>query len=211
MGNVFRIAVVVALLITVSPATNEPFAVATVPVQNSTLSPIWHALRLDLLSDELTITACRADPTCGSPAALKLIAIVDEAMQYDGRARIGHINRAINQAIPPELHKEVPWMSPLEALTLPGDCKSYAITKYAALGNAGIAAADRRLVIVRDRTHPRETHMVVVVRVTGDWLILDSETLTLVDSTAKPTYEPLHMLDDSGVRAFAPVANRAAS
>ena len=91
-----------------------------------------------MLADQFTITACRADPACGSPAALRLIAIADEAMQYDGRARIGHVNRAVNQAIA-ATRSDVPWMSPLKAIVSPGDCKSYAVTKYAVLGDAGIA------------------------------------------------------------------------
>jgi predicted transglutaminase-like cysteine proteinase len=76
------------------------------------------------------------------------------------------------------------------------------VTKYAALGDAGIAPGDRRLVMIWDREHPHETHLIVVVRVELQWLILDNETYTLVESTAKPTYEPLHTLDETGVRDF---------
>jgi predicted transglutaminase-like cysteine proteinase len=103
------------------------------------------------------------------------------------------------------------WMAPLAAMASPGDCKSYAVVKYAALGDAGIAAADRRLVMIWDRAHPRENHLIVVVRVELQWLILDDQTLTLVESTSKPTYEPLHTFDETGVRDFAPVAHRAGS
>ena len=60
---------------------------------------------------------------------------------------------------------------------------------------AGIAAADRRLIIIWDRAHPRESHLIAVVRVELRWLIMDEGALTLVDSTAKPTYEPLHSFD----------------
>lgn len=104
-------------------------------------------------------------------------------------------------------------MSPLKALATPGDCKSYAVTKYAALGDAGIARGDRRLVMIWDRAHPQETHLIVVVRVELQWLILDDETYALVESTAKPTYEPLHTLDETGVRDFlsAPVGHGAVS
>ena len=100
---------------------------------------------------------------------------------------------------------------PLKAMATSGDCKSYAVVKYAALADAGIAAADRRLVMIWDRTHPRENHLIVVVRIKRQWLILDDQTLTLVDSASKPTYEPLHTFDETGVRDFAPAAHEAGS
>ncbi len=196
-----RIGALTALLIGVSPSVNEPFGVATVPAPDGDLTTIWQRLEPAIHADELTIAACRADPTCDSPAALRLIAIVHEAMRYEGRARIAHINRSINEAIPATRH-DTPWMPPLKAMATSGDCKSYAVVKYATLGDAGIAPADRRLVIVWDRAHPQETHLILVVRVAQQWLILDDDTSTLVESTGKPNYEPLHMLDETGVRNF---------
>ena len=76
------------------------------------------------------------------------------------------------------------------------------MVKYAALVDAGIAVGDRRLVMIFDKAHPQETHLIVVVRVDLQWLILDDETLTLVQSTGKPTYQPLHTFDETGVRDF---------
>jgi predicted transglutaminase-like cysteine proteinase len=124
---------------------------------------------------------------------------------YRGRALLGHINRAINLAIP-TTRGGVSWQSPLKALASFGDCKTYAVTKYAALGAAGIAPEDRRLVMVWDNAHPQETHLVVVVRVGRRWLILDNRTLTLADSTDQQAYQPLHVFDHSGVRDFPPLA-----
>jgi predicted transglutaminase-like cysteine proteinase len=175
MGKALRIGALTALLISASPSANEPFGVATVPAPDGPISAIWQELQSAMRTDELTVVACRAEPACGSPDALRFIAIVDEAMQYQGRARVGHINRAVNQAIEGS-HRDVPWMSPLKALASPGDCKSYAVTKYAALGDAGIAPDDRRLVIIWNRAHPQETHLIVVVRVALQWLILDDTT-----------------------------------
>jgi predicted transglutaminase-like cysteine proteinase len=199
-----------ALLVGIPLSANEPFGLATVPAPESQLSAIWRWLDPAIRADEAVIAACRTGPDCGSPAALRIAAIIDDAMKYEGRRRVAHINRAINAAIPATRH-DVAWMSPLEAMALPGDCKSYAVVKYAALADAGIAAADRRLVMIWDRTHPRENHLIVVVRVKRQWLILDDQTLTLVDSTSKPTYEPLHTFDETGVRDFAPAAHEAGS
>jgi predicted transglutaminase-like cysteine proteinase len=201
MGKAFRIGALTAVLISVSPSVNEPFGMATVAAPEGQLSAIWRWLDPAIRTDEATIAACRTNSGCGSPTALRLVAIIDEAMQYEGRARVGHINRAINKAIP-TTHHEVPWMAPLAAMALPGDCKSYAVVKYAALVDAGIAVGDRRLVMIFDKAHPQETHLIVVVRVDLQWLILDDESLTLVKSTGKPTYQPLHTFDETGVRDF---------
>jgi predicted transglutaminase-like cysteine proteinase len=207
MTKALPIAALAGLLITVTPrSVVPPFRIVTVAAPISSLATIWRGLRLDMLSDDATVQACRSNVSCGSPAALRYIALVDEAMIFQGRARIAHINRVINADIATTRH-DVPWLSPIAAMAVPGDGKSYAVTKYAALGDAGIALADRKLVMIYDRAHPNETHLIVVVRIggQGQWFILDNETLFLVDSTSKPTYEPLHTLDENGVRDF-PVA-----
>lgn len=191
----------------VSPSANEPFGMAAVPAPYGPLTVIRQALQSDMAADELTIIACRADAACASPAALRYIAIVDEAMLYEERARVGRINRAVNQAIA-ATRDDVPWMSPLQAIASPGDRKNYAVTKYAALGDAGIGPDDRRLAMIRDRAHPQETHMIVVAQVELQWLILDDETSTLVESTGKPAYEPLHAFGETGVRDFPPPVTR---
>jgi predicted transglutaminase-like cysteine proteinase len=64
---------------------------------------------------------------------------------------IGRLNRSVNGAIP-TTRANVAWLSPLAALSQAGDCKSYAVAKYLALADAGIAASDRRLV-VRAQSH----------------------------------------------------------
>ena len=91
MGNVSRIGVLIILLIGASPLVAEPFGVATVPAApDSRISAIWRDLQPAMRADEQTIVVCRANPACGSPAALRFIAIVDEARRYQGRALLGH-------------------------------------------------------------------------------------------------------------------------
>jgi predicted transglutaminase-like cysteine proteinase len=196
---------IVGSLICTDALADDPFGIATVPAPEGGLSTIWFGLQQAIEADELTIKACRADRACGSPAALRLIAIVDEAKRSKGRAMLGHINRSINLAVV-GTRADVPWRSPLAALVAPGDCKSYAIAKYAALADAGIAPVDRRLVMVWDNVRPRGTHMVVVVREGARWLILDNRTMTLVESTEVPSYQPLREFDATGVRDFPALA-----
>src|SRR5262245_39199694 len=177
-------AVAVAAITLFTPAhAVEPFGLATTPSQSAGLITLWHDLQAELARDEIVITRCRTDTNCGSPAAQRFIAIIDEARRHSGRKMIGHLNRAINDAIR-STRATVPWLPPLAALNQPGDCKSYAIAKYVALGEAGIADSDRRLVMLRGAGRSNETHLAVVVRDDDRWLILDNRTLTLVDSSA---------------------------
>lgn len=193
---------ILIMMLVLSPARAlEPFGIVATPSQSAGLIALWLGLRSELAKDEAVIAHCRIDPNCGSAAAQRLIAIIDEARQYSGRKLIGHLNRGINGAIQ-STRAIVPWLPPLAALSQPGDCKSYAVAKYLALGELGIATSDRRLVMLRSVSRPNEIHLVVVVRDNDRWIILDNRTLTLVDSIAAYQYEPLNEFDADGVRDF---------
>lgn len=195
------IAVVTVLLTLTQACAMEPFGLDAVPSQSASLNVIWRDLQQQLAEDASKIKLCRLEQACGSAAARRLISIVDEARRFGGRQMIGHLNRSINGAIP-TTRANVPWLSPLAALDQAGDCKSYALAKYLALADAGIAASDRRLVMLKVTTLPAERHLAVLVRQDERWLILDNRTLTLVDSTATQQYAPLHEFDENGVRDF---------
>jgi predicted transglutaminase-like cysteine proteinase len=124
-------------------------------------------------------------------------------------ARIGVINRAVNLAIEPVSDMAqwgVPdrWSAPLETFaTRKGDCEDYAIAKYVALTEAGIAADDVKLIIIRN-TAANEDHAVTAVRLDGAWIILDNRWLSLVEDQAMPQAVPLFALGSDGVRQFLP-------
>jgi len=191
----------VAFTTSLASADMEPFGLEAVSSRYSDLIIIWRELQLKFAEDEGEISRCRVERACSSSAAKRLISIVDEARHYDRRQLIGHLNRSINAAIP-ATRANVPWLSPLAALSQAGDCKSYAIAKYLALADAGIDVRDRRLVMLRIATVPAELHLAVLVRDGERWLILDSRTLTIVDSAATRQYVPLHEFDENGVRDF---------
>jgi predicted transglutaminase-like cysteine proteinase len=151
-------------------------------------------------ADAVTVALCRTAPDTCSPAALRFIAIVDEASLQDGVARIGHLNRAVNLAITLKRQDFPVWRSPLAVLAgQEGDCKASAVVKYVALGDLGVG--DRRIVTVHVKSL-NEEHAVVAVRGGIGWLILDNRTMSLVDSDAEPEYEPVLELDENGVREF---------
>src|SRR6476469_10770543 len=101
MGNVSRIGVLIILLIGASPLAAEPFGVATVQAApDSRIAAIWRDLQPAMRADEDTVAVCRANPACGSPAALRFIAIVDDAHRYQGRALLRQINRPVHLPLP---------------------------------------------------------------------------------------------------------------
>jgi hypothetical protein len=80
-----------------------------------------------------------------------------------------------------------------------GDCEDYAIAKYVALREAGMASDDVRLMIVRDNKLHQD-HAVVAARLDGHWLLLDNRRMVMVEDVDARQYQPLFEIDDDGVR-----------
>jgi predicted transglutaminase-like cysteine proteinase len=181
---------------------NDLFGLPTVMVPEGQWWSTWRDLRSQMQSEKRIIDECRAEPEfCTSTAALRFNALVKEGEQYEGLVRIGRINRAVNFSI--TAANQPTWTSPLTALTAGvGDCKQYAILKYAVLEAAGFATDDLRLVVVRVKSL-RADHAVVAVRHAGKWLVLDNRTLAVVESSKLlDFYVPLFTLDDRSMTQF---------
>ena len=191
-----------------SPAMTEPFGLNTVPVASGEVLLKWSGVEADIRTDNDILSRCRANPELCPAAARKFLAIVAQGRAQTGRARIGIINRAINLAIRPMSDLAQwgvidRWSAPLVTLTTGrGDCEDYAIAKYVALKEAGVAAEDLRLVIVRDLAVGGD-HAVVAARLDGSWIVLDNRWLTLVEDSRTRQMVPLFVLDQTGVRQFA--------
>jgi len=187
----------------------EPFGLKTMPVTGGGLLAKWDGVTGEIRAESDVLAHCRALASPCPAAAQKFLAVIAEGRNHEGRARVGVINRAINMAIAPMSDLAqwgVPdrWSAPLETLTTGrGDCEDYAIAKYVALVEAGVAADDVRLVIVRDLALAQD-HAVVAVRLDGEWTMLDNRRLVLVQDVDMPHVQPLFVLDESGVKQFAP-------
>ena len=189
-------------------AAAEPFAMTASLISNGGLLGKWEGVSRAIEADIETIHRCESDlANCTSPAALRLIAIIDNARNRDGLAKFGEVNRAINLAIRPmsdEAQHGLPdfWSSPLATLTSGlGDCEDYAIAKYVALQEAGVSQADLRLVIVHDRQFS-EDHAVLAVRFEGRWRMLDNRRMIMAEDTQMRHMQPLFTIDRNGVRRF---------
>jgi predicted transglutaminase-like cysteine proteinase len=191
----------------IAPAA-EPFGRSASVLRGGDLLQKWRGVARQLDDEAVQLALCDGDrDRCVSPAALQLLAIVDNARARDGRARLGEINRAINLAIRPmsdlAQYGEIDvWSSPLVTFARgAGDCEDYAIAKYVALRLAGVAAADLRIVIMRDTIHG-EDHAVAAARLEGRWLTLDNRRMAMVEDAQIRNYRPAFVIDQTGIMQY---------
>jgi predicted transglutaminase-like cysteine proteinase len=187
----------------------QPFGLSlSVLPEGTAVGEKWQTLARQLADERVQLALCDGDrENCASPAALRLLAIVDAARLREGRARLGEINRAINLAIRPmsdlAQYGEIDvWSSPLATFHHgAGDCEDYAIAKLMALWLAGIAADDLRVVIMRDSIHG-DDHAVAAARLDGHWLMLDNMHMAMVEDVHVRNYRPLFAFDDTAIMRF---------
>src|SRR5215470_4329613 len=171
---------------------DEPFGRVTEPATEGAVWAKWHALEAEINADLVLLARCRADANECSPAAQRFLTIVEIARARSGRARLGEVNRAVNLAIRPmsdlAQHGIIDrWSAPLATFTSgAGDCEDYAIAKYVALREAGMAGEDLRLVIVRHQP-TFEDHAVLAARLDGRWLVLDHTGVQHVAQSSTPS------------------------
>jgi predicted transglutaminase-like cysteine proteinase len=186
----------------IPPATkSEPFGLHSVEVTSGWLLNTWRGVQNDVRAESKILMRCRAQAEDCPPAARTFLEIITEGRAYTGRARIGIINRAINLAIRAKRDPAY-WMAPLATLTKgSGDCKNYAIAKFVALAEVGVAEEDLRLVIIRDLSRD-EDHAIVTTRLGQNWIVLDNRWLTLTRDVDLRRVVPLFVLDRDGLRRF---------
>jgi predicted transglutaminase-like cysteine proteinase len=186
----------------------EPFGLFVSRLSGGGLRQKWLGVERMLDDERVQLALCDGDRAgCASPAALKFLAIVDNARAREGRARLGEINRAINLAIRSmsdmaQYGQIDVWSSPLVTFaTGAGDCEDYAIAKFEALRMAGVSPDDLRIVVMRD-TIRGEDHAVAMARLDDHWLTLDNRRMALVEDADVRNYLPLFVIDDHGVMRY---------
>jgi predicted transglutaminase-like cysteine proteinase len=183
----------------------EPFGVEIAEALPNEMSAKWAELQSRILSEGETLSACRTGSSNCPAAARDFLQIIELGRQNHGRAQFGMINRAVNLSIKPTSDWTLYgvsdfWSAPIATLRAgAGDCEDYAIVKYVALRELGVASDDLRFLIVRDIKRKTD-HAVVAVRLGEEWLILDNRTLIMVSINDAAHYYPLFALDYRGVR-----------
>jgi len=172
------------LALTAQAEADKSLDFAALETPNGANLAMWRELKSGIEEEQKIITKCRSDPaTCPSSAALQFVALVNEGTRYEGRARIGHINRAANLSIRATKKYLEKWTPPLETLAKGiGDCKQYAVLKYVALNEAGYDVDRLRIIVVEGRMM-RSSHAVVAVRSGEQWIVLDNHSYALVESS----------------------------
>ena len=224
-GRVWRAAIAVVGLASLAPtsdaatllspgaatmlrASAEPFGLSSTVLTYGGLRNKWLGVARELDDERVQLALCDGDRNhCVSPAALQLLAIVDNARARAGRARLGEINRAINLAIRPmsdlaQYGQVDVWSPPLVTLAHgAGDCEDYAIAKLVALHLAGVAEDDLRIVVMRDMLSG-EDHAVVATRLDGHWLMLDNRRMAMIEDSYMRNVRPLFVIDQHGVSQY---------
>ena len=183
-----------------APPSMGPFGLAA--THTGSMADRWRILQPLLTREHDALARCYADRSACTPAVEKFAAIVAAGAERTGIARLGEINRAVNLAIRPvsdQVQYGVPdiWATPLMTFgSGAGDCEDYAIAKFVALREAGMAADDVRLIVVRNLP-AHEDHMVAAARLDGRWLILDNRTMRLVADVDIIDLSPLAVLEGS--------------
>lgn len=189
-------------------SVDEPFGLATVSARETALAATWNNLLFEIDGDLSTVNKCHKKPQSCPSAAVTFLTVAKEGERHEGLAQIGHLNRATNFAIRASdtTHAyDNEWESPLAILSRGrGDCKHYAVLKYALFREFGFSADALKILVVEVRS-TRALHAILSVRTEkGSWLLLDNRTLVLVESSmALDYYKPLYELDQNGVRRFA--------
>ncbi|MBV8837150.1 MAG: transglutaminase-like cysteine peptidase [Alphaproteobacteria bacterium] len=194
----------------------EPFGLEALPLRHAErhggLRAKWRGVERKLTREAKVLARCRVDRDNCPPAAQKFLGVIERAVTREGRARIGEVNRSVNLLIRFEDDRtqygvEDLWASPLMTFASgAGDCEDYAIAKYVALRESGFAPQDLRLVVVRD-TAARDYHAVAAVRHEGHWIILDNRNLALREDGEMTQFQPLFVIDATGVKRLKPPAH----
>jgi predicted transglutaminase-like cysteine proteinase len=199
-----------------APQPSEPFGAAlSAPVMGG-LHTKWSMVKKKLPAQHRILMRCRASAAACPVAAKRFLAILDRALAQQGWARIAEINRAINLNIRPvddmtQYGVSDFWATPLMTFSSnAGDCEDYAIAKYVALQEIGMAEDDLRLVVIHDRDSNVD-HAVAAVRYDGSWLILDNRTLDMRHDAELAEFEPLFAIDREGVKRMTAAAPKPAN
>ena len=89
------------------------------------------------------------------------------------------------------------WATPREFFARGGDCEDYAIAKYFALRELGVAASDMLLAVVTDKTE-RTRHAVLVVAGPSGPVTLDNRTDRIIPWRSLTRYRSIYWVNEEG-------------
>jgi predicted transglutaminase-like cysteine proteinase len=127
--------------------------------------------------------------------------LIDGLRGKDLMTQLRELNSAMNDKryITDPVNWSLPdyWATPFQFLRKNGDCEDYAISKYMALRELGVAAEDMRIVVLND-LNLRIAHAVLAVYVNGKPYILDNQISKVVPATSIRHYQPVYSINEDG-------------
>lgn len=196
-------AALLAALLCAGPARADQLAAVThgqlfesreVHSSNLKLFPKWRGT-LQRFEEELK--------SCGSDRCKRTQweAVIDGLRGKNLMTQLREINLEMNDRryITDPVNWNLPdyWATPFQFLRKNGDCEDYAISKYMALRDLGVAVEDMRIVVLND-LNLRIAHAVLAVYVNGEPYILDNQISTVVPASSIHHYQPVYSINEAG-------------
>jgi predicted transglutaminase-like cysteine proteinase len=126
---------------------------------------------------------------------------IDSLRGLDRAAQLDAVNRFFNKAAYVSDKRNYGtgdyWATPLQLLSRGGDCEDYAIAKYLALRELGIATGDMRIVVLKDQENNAQ-HAILTVEDGDRILALDNQIARVTDTRRIHYYRPLYAINESG-------------
>jgi len=126
---------------------------------------------------------------------------IDSLRGLDRAAQLDTVNRFFNKATYVSDQRNYGagdyWATPRQLLSRGGDCEDYAIAKYLALRELGIATADMRIVVLKDQENNIQ-HAILTVEDGDRILALDNQIARVTDTRRIHYYRPLYAINESG-------------
>jgi len=177
-----------------SAAPIRLFGTEEIHSTNLAMFPKWRGT-LDRYASELKScdpSKCRTKEWAG---------LIDRLRGKDLMTELREVNREMNikPYITDPVNWNLPdyWATPFQFLRKDGDCEDYAISKYMALRDLGVAVDDMRIVVLQDM-NLGVAHAILAVYVGGTPYILDNQVSSVVPASAIHHYKPVYSINEHG-------------
>ena len=200
-------------------ASTPPQLFGTVEFRVDSLAalPQWQHVLRQIDREHRLYRACAASAAisaCPTRSALAWQALLESQAGQRPFDQIQAVNQFLNQwqykTDEQNYGQRDYWAAPLEFLRRSGDCEDYAIAKYVSLRQLGFAAADLRLVVLRDVVRDLP-HAVLAVYLDGQVYVLDNLTSAVLPQEQVSQYVPYYSINETTRWAHVPPAETVAS
>jgi predicted transglutaminase-like cysteine proteinase len=167
-------------------------AVETGPFTPIDLFPDWMSV-LDRMrqTPEPFTDACEF-PELGRCKLRTWNSFLESIRGQDRESMVREVNDEMNHFLyVPNAH----WETPLEFYFMNGDCKDYAVAKYASLRYLGFFPDELRIVVGKD-THAQVEHAILVVYLDGKAIVLDNRISRVINASNVYDFRPTYSVNE---------------